>query len=204
MFYSYNDLTEHLIATQALHTPKIIDAFRHIDRADFAPETMFENVYGDYPLQIGYGQTISQPTTVAMMMEMLQPKEGENILDIGSGSAWTTAILAYIVKESGFVTGTERVDQLMKKGIQNLSKYGFKNAKITYAGEKLGIPGKKFDKILVSAAAKELPNELIMQLNKGGKLVIPVQNYIYEITKLENEKIELIKHYGFSFVPLIY
>lgn len=204
MFSSYENLIDHLIATNALESPRIIEAFRKVDRADFAPESFFTDIYGDYPLQIGHGQTISQPTTVAMMLEMLQPQEGDRILDIGSGSGWTTAILASIVKDSGFVTGVERISDLVWLGRENLEKYNFKNAEIIQSGDHLGMPGEKFDRILVSAAAEDLPYILVEQLVTGGKLVIPVQDFIYEVTKLEDENIRLIRHYGFSFVPLIY
>lgn len=91
-----NDLIEYLIDTKALSTNNIIEAFRHVDRDDFVIDSNSPKIYRDYPLPIGYNQTISQPTTVAMMLEMLQAKRGENILDIGSGSGWTTALLAYL------------------------------------------------------------------------------------------------------------
>ena len=201
---SYTDLINELILKGALHTSSIIEAFKHIDRANFVSTPLFGDIYGDYPLQIGHGQTISQPSTVAMMLEMLEPKEGEKILDIGSGSGWTTALLAFIVKKNGFVTGVERVENLVELGQENLAKYSFSNAKIIQANDTLGIPGEKFDRILVSAAADELPYKLLQQLKTNGKLVIPIQDFIYEITKLNDEKIKTVKHYGFAFVPLIY
>ena len=202
--FSNSNLVEHLINSNALKSNNIIEAFRHIDRKDFVFDPSVPDVYADYPLQIGYQQTISQPTTVAMMLEMLSPKEGEKILDIGSGSGWTTALLAYIVGESGSVTGVERVDSLVEFGSSNLQKYGFKNAKIIKARDELGIVGERFDRILVSAAAEEFPSELTEQLKVGGKLIIPVKNSIYEVTKKENEKLEGVEHYGFTFVPLIF
>ncbi len=197
------DLVEHLINTKSLHSKQIIDAFIHIDRKDFLPGFAYD-VYYDYPLPIGEAQTISQPTTVALMLEMLSPKKGESILDIGSGSGWTTALLSYIVKDEGSVIGLERIDSLVELGRKNLQKYNFKNSQILKASNKLGIEGAKFDKILVSAAAGTIPYELTKQLNCGGKLVIPVRNSIYEITKEENDKLKKIEHYGFVFVPLIY
>lgn len=199
-----SELIEHLVNTNALFSPQIIDAFKIVDRKDFTPNSFFLETYGDYPLQIGYGQTISQPTTVAMMLEMLEPKKNQKILDIGSGSGWTTALLAQIVGENGTVTGVERLEKLVEYGSLNLKKYNFKNSKIIYAGDSLGIPEEKFDRILVSAAAEELPYELIEQLNPNGILVIPVRNSVYKITKLDNEKILKEEYYGFSFVPLIY
>jgi len=137
------------------------------------------------------------------MLEMLCAKDGDDILDIGSGSGWTTALLSFIVGDKGSVTGLERVDSLVKFGNDNLKKYSFKNSKIIQASDELGIVGKKFDRILVSAAAEEFPSELTLQLKTGGKLVIPVKNSIFEITKKENGELELIEHYGFRFVPLI-
>lgn len=175
-----------------------------MDRADFVRDSAAPDIYEDYPLQIGHGQTISQPRTVAMMMEMLSPKEGEKILDIGSGSGWTTALLAFIAGESGSVTGVERVSELVKFGNSNLAKYNFNNAKIIQAKAKLGIVGEEFDRILVSAAANEFPFELTAQLKIGGKLVIPVRDSVYEIKKNEDGKLEAKEHYGFSFVPLIF
>lgn len=197
------DLVDHLINTNSLYSKQIIDAFIHVDRADFIPNYTNEAYY-DYPLPIGEFQTISQPTTVAMMLEMLSPKRGETILDIGSGSGWTTALLAHIVKNEGFVTGLERIDQLVELGKKNIHKYNFKNVKILKASDTLGIEGEKFDKILVSAAAEKIPYELTKQLKSGGKLVIPVRSSIYEITKEKNDKLKTIEHYGFVFVPLIY
>lgn len=199
-----NNLIEHLISRGALNSSNIIEAFRNIDRADFVYDSTMPDIYEDYPLQIGYNQTISQPTTVAIMMEMLSLHKGQKVLDIGSGSGWTTALLSFIVGEEGFVTGVERVEELVKFGSKNLKKYKFENAKIIQAGDKLGIPGEKFDCILVSAAADEFPLELGEQLKVGAKLVIPVRNSIYEVTKKESGELEVIKHYGFTFVPLIY
>ena len=201
---SNSSLIIHLINRDVLKSSNIIEAFNHIDRIDFVLDPTVSDVYEDYPLQIGYQQTISQPTTVAMMLEMLSPKEGQKILDIGSGSGWTTALLGYIVGDKGSVTGLERVDSLVKFGSNNLNKYRFNNAKIIQAKDELGIVGEKFDRILVSAAASELPHSLIEQLKIGGKLVIPVNNSIYEITKKEDEKLETLQHYGFRFVPLIF
>lgn len=197
-------LIHHLIATNVLHSQNIIDAFINVDRASFSLNPQDPEVYADHPLPIGHGQTISQPTTVAMMLEMLRPKEGQNILDIGSGSGYTTALLASIVGDKGSVTGTERVSYLVKYGNDNLKKYGFKNAKIIQAKNGLGLEGKTFDRILVSAAAKEFPLKLTQQLNVGGKLVIPVKNSIYEITKREDGELQGMEHYGFTFVPLIF
>ena len=201
--YSNNDLVEHLINHNAMHSNNTIEAFKNIDRLNFVLDKNLSDVYEDHPLQIGHNQTISQPTTVAMMLEMLSPQKGEKVLDIGSGSGWTTALLSYIVGEKGSVIGLERITELVKFGEKNLQKYAFKNSKIIQASNKLGLVGEKFDRILVSAAADEFPAELTHQLKPNGKLVIPVKNSIYEITKKENGELEGIEHYGFSFVPLI-
>ncbi|MFA5233732.1 MAG: methyltransferase domain-containing protein [Sulfurimonas sp.] len=200
---SNSEMVDYLVNVGALRSANIIEAFRNVDRADFVADRSAADIYEDYPLGIGCGQTISQPRTVAMMMEMLSPKEGQKILDIGSGSGWTTALLAYIAGESGLVIGVERVAELVKFGSANLKKYNLKNAKIIEAGEKLGIEGEMFERILVSAAAEEFPYELKSQLKVGGKIVIPVQNSIYEMTKDENGELDGVEHYGFTFVPLI-
>ncbi len=198
------ELIESMIQNGSLKSPKIIEAFQKIDRKYFVPDDLIDLIYIDRPLPIGKDQTISQPSTVAFMLEHLEPKEGDKILDIGSGSGWTTALLCQIAGERGSVQGVERVDELVEKGQKNLEKLNFKqNCSIQKAGEKLGIPGEEFDKILVSASAKEIPKELFSQLKIGGILVIPVQNSIFRFKKISDDKVEAKEYPGFVFVPLI-
>lgn len=201
---SYNYLISHLINSGALCSKAVIESFKNVDRADFVLDPKVSDLYEDHPLQIGHSQTISQPTTVAMMLEMLDAKKGQKVLDIGSGSGWTTALLSYIVGDGGSVVGCERVDELIEFGNRNLEKYEFKNSQIIHATDKLGIPGEEFDRILVSAAAQQFPHELTEQLRVNGKLVIPVRNSIYEVTKRDDGTLDSVEHYGFTFVPLIY
>jgi len=193
------------LKTRELKTSNIISAFETIDRKDFVPEDLVREAYEDYPLPIPGGQTISQPYTVAFMLELLQPKMGEKILDVGSGSGWTTALLAQIVGDEGEVTGTEIVPELVEFGSSNIAKYNFKNAKIKRAKEHvLGTPeDAPFDRILVSADADEIPENLIDQLAPGGTLVIPVRSTMFKITKTESGEIEKEEHGGFAFVPLM-
>src|SRR3989344_5326068 len=104
-------LLRELIQGKYLKTPRLINAFLAIDRKDFVPPDLSDQAYDNEPLPIGYGQTISQPLTVAFMLEELSPKPGEKILDIGAGSGWQTALLAYIVsgsKAQGKVVAIER------------------------------------------------------------------------------------------------
>lgn len=189
---------------EVLKNPDVLRAFKNIDRRDFVPEEYADEAYGNYPLPIGHGQTISQPFTVAFMLDLLEPKEGEKILDVGSGSGWTTALLAASVGEKGEVFGLEIVPELVVFGQTNLAKYKFPNASITQAGGKLGLPEKApFDKILVSAAGRTYPNELIGQLKTGGILVIPVKESIWKVKKISAEETQVEKFEGFAFVPLI-
>ena len=195
-------VTEYLIKKRILITSNIIKAFRKVDRADFVKDKAL--AYLDIPLEIGEGQTISQPTTVAFMFELLSPRASQTILDIGSGSGWTTALLAEIVGSFGSVTGLEIRSELVKFGHGNLAKYNYPHAKIIKAKEDtLGLPTRKFDRILVSASAKEFPEELKMQLKLSGILVIPVRNSIYKIEKLTRSKFKTQKYPGFVFVPLV-
>lgn len=198
-------LVDNMISSNMLKSPLIIDAFRTIDRKYFIPDHLIEDAYTDAPLPIGNYQTISQPSTVAFMMERLDPKDGNTVLDIGSGSGWTTAILCYIVGDKGSVTGVERVDTLVDQGRKNLSKFRFNShCHIESAGDRLGLPGKQFDRILVSAAADEIPEELFSQLDTGGILVIPIGESIFKFTKVSETQIDKEEFYGFVFVPLIY
>lgn len=198
------NLIESMKASGVLKNPEIIEAFKRVDRKFFVPEDLKEHTYVDRPLPIGKNQTISQPTTVAFMLELLSPKKGDKILDIGSGSGWTTALLCHIVTKSGSVLGLERVDELVKIGQKNLSQFNFgKHCNIIHAGNELGMPGDKFDKILVSASAKDVPKVLFGQLKTGGTLVVPVGNSIFRFVKISQNKIRQEEFPGFVFVPLI-
>ncbi len=198
-------LVDDMISSNMLKSPLIIDAFRTIDRKYFVPEEYEEVAYADMPLPIGNYQTISQPSTVAFMMERLDPKDGNTVLDIGSGSGWTTALLCYMVGNKGSVIGLERVDALVEQGRENLSKFSFNShCHIERAGDKLGLPGKQFDRILVSASADEIPEALFSQLKIDGILVIPIRESIFKFTKVSETEVKKEEFYGFVFVPLIY
>jgi len=198
------ELIDHLIKRRVLVTRSIIDALSKMDRINFIRPEDLNRAYMDNPLSIGYGQTISQPYTVVFMLELLQPEKGNKVLDIGSGSGWTTALLAYIVQKEGSVLGMEKASDLVKFGKSNIEKYNFTNTKIVQSGEELGKPEEQFDRILVSAAAREVPDELVDQLKIGGRMVIPVQSSIYKVDKVSEDQVEKDENYGFSFVPLIY
>lgn len=200
---THHELSLYLQQRGVLTAPLLIASFDAVDRKDFVPFSFYDQAYEDYPLSIGKGQTISQPYTVAFMLELLELQENDNVLDIGCGSGWTTALLAYVVS-SGSVTALERIPQLLTLAQNNLSKYPFANIRLELAGKTLGLPGETFDKILVSAAAEELPFELVQQLKPGGIMVIPIQNEIAVIYKKENDRFEQKDFYGFRFVPLIY
>jgi len=197
-------LIDRLIGSGVLRSPHLIDAFQQCDRLLFVPEELYPYAYDDRPLPIGNGQTISQPYTVAIMLELLHPRLGDTVLDIGSGSGWTTALLASAVGKEGFVTGIERVASLVEYGRRSLQKADIHNASIELASPSvLGKPGHLFDRILVSASASEMPEVLFDQLKSGGVLVIPVQNSIWRITKRTDGEIEAFELPGFMFVPLI-
>ena len=199
------ELVQHLKEIGVLKTPTLIEAFLRIDRRNFVLPEYQDQVYEDYPLPIGFGQTISQPYTVAFMLELLQPKNGEKILDIGSGSAWSTSLLAHAVGEEGEVYGLELMPELVKFGKENLGKYKFPQAKIIQA--KQGTHGfleqAPFDKILVSAAAQEIPHELLTQLTEQGVMVIPVKDAVLHIQKVLGKEPDIQRFEGFTFVPLV-
>jgi len=199
------ELISAMIVSGALRTQEIIDAFVTVDRKYFIPDSFSGYRYIDKPLPIGEGQTISQPSTVAFMLERLQPQKGNTVLDIGSGSGWTSALLCSIVGEEGSVIGLERVEHLVETGRKNLSQFSFgEHCHIEKADQVLGMPGKKFDRILVSASAEEIPESLFDQLKTGGVLVIPVRNSIFRFEKISEYEVKKEEYPGFVFVPLIH
>jgi protein-L-isoaspartate(D-aspartate) O-methyltransferase len=196
------ELVESLVRRRVLKSPQLITAFEKADRVLFVPKSFERQAYYDGPLPIGFDQTISQPTTVAMMLEMLQPQKGQKILDIGTGSGWTTALLAAVVGKDGRVVGTERIPGLVEMGRKNLSKLELPQAEILQADERLGWAQEaQYDRILVSASADQMPESLFWQLKMGGKMVVPVQNSIFTVQKTLAGIIQR-EQAGFAFVPL--
>ncbi|MCX6762012.1 MAG: protein-L-isoaspartate O-methyltransferase [Candidatus Moranbacteria bacterium] len=200
-------LVSELVRIGTLQTSRTVDAFSEIGRIEFVPEEFVAQADADVALPIGYGQTISQPSTVALMFELLDPQEGHKILDVGVGSGWTTALFAYIVGENGKVIGIERKEALKKIGEYNVDKFKYiKDGRVQiFLGDgSLGYPSEApFDRILVSAVAEEIPEELKKQLKVGGKMVIPVRNSLVFLEKKSEEEFSEEKYPGFSFVPLI-
>ena len=201
------NLIDNLISEGWLKSPRIIEAFRKIKREDFLPEHLKDLAHLNEALPIGYGQTISQPLVVALMLELLEPKEGEKILDIGSGSGWTTALLAYIVGDKGRVVAIEIIPELAEFGKKNVAKYNFieKGTVEFICGD--GSQGYEkempFDKILVSATASECYPAWKKQLKIGGKIVVPIGSSIWLFSKKSENRFDQVEYPGFVFVPLI-
>lgn len=210
-----NQFVDLLIQEGWLKTKEIIEAFINIRREDFVPENIKKLAELNEALPINFGQTISQPLTVAFMLELLQPRVGDRVLDVGSGSGWTSALLAAIVGDKGEVIAVEVVPELKQFGEKNIAKYGFIKKKIVKCVMGDGSRGFKkeapYDRILVSASAKSPLDTRAWkeQLKIGGRLVCPIQNSIWlfikrPLAKGYPEKEFQEKEYpGFVFVPLI-
>ncbi len=210
-------LIEQLIEDGHIKTPAIIEAFRSVGRKDFLPHEKSDDPLEDElrfmaeidaPLPIGFGQTISQPYTVAFMLEQLQPQKGDKVLDVGTGSGWQAALLAHMVGPKGRVVTVERIPELAQSAKKNIEKYGFKNVHYIVGDGNLGYPKEApYDRIVVAAAAHDkIPKKLVDQLARGGKLLIPiggVRQSLFFITKTDKGKILKEEFPGFQFVPLV-
>jgi protein-L-isoaspartate(D-aspartate) O-methyltransferase len=200
-------LVNDLIRYGYLRSDQIIDAFSRINRDSFVTDDLHAQAEANIALPIGYGQTISQPLTVAFMLELLDPQEGQNILDVGSGSGWTTSLLAHIVGEKGNVTGIEVIKELCEIGRINADKFGFVKKGIVEFHCVSGKNGYEkyapYDRILVSASAMDVPESLKKQLAVGGKMVIPILNAIWYLEKIGENEFKIEKYPGFAFVPFV-
>ena len=161
----------------------------------------------DGPLAIGHGQTNSQPRTVRAMLELLDVRPGQRVLDVGSGSGWTTALLAELVGPTGWVLGLERVPDLVVTGGANVEAAGMPWARVRAAVTGvLGAPDEApFDRVLVSAMATRLPVELVAQLDTHGILVVPVAGRMLRVERDAGapDGRRVTEHGHYRFVPLV-
>jgi protein-L-isoaspartate(D-aspartate) O-methyltransferase len=165
-------MVENQIRNRGVKDPEVLKAMKKVPRHLFVPEEYLDEAYNDYPLPIGYGQTISQPYIVAYMTEAVRPSVKKRALEIGTGSGYQAAVLAEIVDK---VYTIEIVPELAKESAERLKKLGYDNIVCKYGDGYLGWKEyAPFDIILVTAAPENIPQPLIDQLADGGRLIIPV------------------------------
>jgi len=187
------------ISEQVLHAMMSVPRHLFVRKSDIA------HAYDDYPLPIGYGQTISAPHIVAIMCTLLDVEKGMNILEIGGGSGYHAAVLAELTGPDGMVYSIERIPELAEFARDNLRNAGYPNAAVMTGDGTLGLPEyAPYDRILVACAAPAIPPPLIDQLKRGGKMVIPIGDYMQELYLVhKNDVISKEKSGGVIFVPLI-
>ena len=185
---------------------KILDAFSKIERESFIPKILKSRAYEDKALPIGNGQTISQPYTIATMLNLLDLKKAQKVLEMGSGCGYVLALMSKIVGKRGKVYGIEIVKELAEKSKTNIKAY--KNVKVYNKDGRKGIEeAAPFDRILISAACEKIPKIILSQLKDKGLIVAPVgPRYVQSLVAVQREKDDFkIKEKlpGFIFVPFV-
>lgn len=187
-------INEQIVA-RGVKNSNVINAMRKVERHLFVPDNMKARAYDDGPLPIGYNQTISQPYIVAFMTEALDLEPQDKVLEIGTGSGYQAAVLAEIAKE---VYTIEIIEPLAQEAEKRLKDLGYKNIQVKCADGYKGWPeNAPFDKIIVTAAPDEIPEELIRQLKVNGKMVIPIGSFFQELYLIIKTK------KGFTKKPLL-
>lgn len=200
------ELIKNWISSSTIKDKKVIEAFRKIPREEFVEEARKEESYGDYPLPIGEGQTISQPTTVAIMTQALELQEGHKVLEVGAGSGYQAALISEIIGQKGKIISTEIVPELAELAKKNVKKLNLKNIEILHHdGSKGYAKDAPYDRIIVAAASPKIPRPLANQLKEGGIIIIPVGNMLEQVMvkgRKKSGKIVEEQLGDFIFVPL--
>ena len=201
-----NDLISFLKDSRYLNDGNVESAFRNIPRHEFVPTAELDRAYYNEPLSIMKDQTISQPGVVSRMTEWLDIKDGQKILEIGTGSAWQTAILSYLVG-TGTVYSIERHSELVKFARENLEKFKLDNAHVILGDGSLGYPQESpYDRIIITAACKEIPLPLLEQLDENGLIIAPVGGSSQSLVLLKKTSegiVEIKNQPHYIFVPLL-
>ncbi|MGC9149042.1 MAG: protein-L-isoaspartate(D-aspartate) O-methyltransferase [Sulfolobales archaeon] len=206
-------LIRYLVAEGYIKSDKVRKAMEKVPRESFVLPQYRQYAYVDTPLPIGYNQTISAPHMVALMTERLDLKEGELVLEVGTGSGYQAAIIAEIIdplsKGVGHVVTIEIVKELAEFARENLMKTGYDDRVSVIIGDgSIGtfIDRELYDKIIITAASPKIPRKLISQLKPGGIMVVPVGSIwsqtLYIVKKIDVEKIKVIEDIPCVFVPL--
>ena len=190
---------------RGIRHPGVLRAMRTVPRSAFVPSASEAAAYDDMPLNIGFGQTISQPYMVALMTELLDLQGTERVLDVGTGSGYQAAILAQLAAS---VTSIERVPELAAQAAERLNRLGITNVHIIVGDGTTGLEeSEAFDAILVGAGSPEVPEPLAAQLAPGGRMVIPIGNHrVQTLTLLrrrEDGSVSTETHGSCVFVPLL-
>ena len=196
-----------MVANQVEHrgikNTRVLESMKKVPRHLFVPEKLRYAAYEDYPLPIGYKQTISQPYIVALMTESIQPEPNDRILEIGTGSGYQAAVLSEIVKE---VYTIEIVEPLAESAKLKLKKLGYSNVQVRYGDGFYGWPEvEKFDAIIITASPPKVPEPLINQLKDGGKIIVPLEEGLWQELTLfskKNGKLERHDIIPVRFVPM--
>ena len=198
------NMVKFQIEERGIKNQAVLAAMRKVPRHKLLTVDHIDEAYGDFPLPIGHSQTISQPYIVALMTELIQPQSEHRVLEIGTGSGYQAAILAEIVSE---VYTIEIIEDLLEKAERKLCVIGYRNIHFHSGDGALGWKAKApFDSILVTAAAKKIPKNLVSQLKIGGRMVIPIggDNEVQTLYVLEKTRKGVEAKPGISvrFVPL--
>ena len=200
------DLIETLRA-EGIKNERVLTALANVPRHVMVPEAYADQAYGNYPLPIGHGQTISQPYVVALMTDLLQVEAGAKVLEIGTGSGYQAAVLAELDCD---VLTMEIVPELAKRAATMLADLGYDNVQVKLGDGYLGWPEEApFDGVIVTAAPEEIPQPLIDQLRPGGRLVIPVgpvsgYQYLSVVEKEMDGTVNRLRGIPVRFVPLVH